>query len=145
MEHREEVAKMLEGVRGVVEASRFEYHTLWCTYSKRGQEAINKTDTIISYDWQESGSGLGVTVGHIAKLPVCISLHVDIIEGHKILFYEATSRAVDWTMIEKWLEKNLSDSAKRRDGVYLNKSDASNFVNVIWEIRDKDKKNEIAA
>lgn len=139
MKHSEELKKMFEGVKGVVEASRFEYHTLWRTYSKRGQGATNKTDAIITFDWFESGHGLGVTVGHIARLPVFINLHVDTIEGHKVLFYEATSRAVDWTMIEEWLEKNLPDSAKRRDGVYLNKSDASNFVNVIWEIRDKEK------
>jgi hypothetical protein len=58
---------------------------------------------------------------------VVISLTVNTVHGHRILFLEATSMVVDHQMIEDWLKANLPPTAFKDDGKYLNKENAMNF------------------
>lgn len=117
-----EMQDFLNGVVGVVEANSFEHHALW-----------RFNEMSILHQWESARSGLGTTVGKVGKMPVAISLSIDVIDGHRILFYHATSQVVDHRMVEDWLKKNLpvtafedSDPRKR-----MNHADAMNFHNAL--------------
>lgn len=119
-----EHADFLAGVVGVVEANNFEHLTLWKQYH-------HEADKGRKLAWESGGSGPLVTVGKVDGNPVCISLNVDLVGGHRVLFIEATSQVIDWTLINKWLYKNLPSSAYRAGTQYINSHDASNFSNVL--------------
>ena len=55
--------------------------------------------------WEEDSSGLVYTVGYLSELPVVIELFWVTLNGHRVCFYNSTSRVVDWTMIKGWLSK----------------------------------------
>lgn len=122
--NKEELAKLLEGVVGVIEdCGSFEGS---CIYEKVvqywGKEA-----------YKQHGMGIMHTVGEIGDMPVCIGLTFNHIKGHKILFVEATSQVVDHRMIREWLEKSLPvtafedcDPRKR-----LNITDTNNWSNCL--------------
>ena len=113
----DEVKAYLDGVIGVVEANSFESMCLWV-------QAKESTRS-----WISSGHGFGPIVGLINNRPVCLSILTATVDGHKIAFIDATSEAVDWKLIDAWLQKNLPQSAKHGDG-RVNKTDAMNFGNV---------------
>jgi hypothetical protein len=116
----EDLKKLFEGVVGVVEANSFESLCLWQKYHKeRG------------LSWEDSTGGPLVTIGRCDDRPVCISLFVNVIDGHRVLFMEPTSLVVDHQMIDNWLFQNLPITARKNDGKYLNKVDAMNFHNVL--------------
>lgn len=125
MKPSDEVAKFLEDVQGMVEATSFEKYCLWKDYHE-------------SYQWIEGRAGFGQTVGYFSvdvdgeeeKYPVVISLLIDVVNVKKILFYEATSVIVDWNAIDAWFKKHMPKSAFLADG-RLNKTDAMNFHNII--------------
>lgn len=119
---RDEMDRFLCGVVGVVEANSYEGMCLWQEQHERG----GKT-------WKEGGGGPMVQVGELADMPVCISLTVNEIDGHRILFVDETSQVRDSRMVEKWLEENLpvtafedADPRKR-----LNSTNAMNFSNIL--------------
>jgi hypothetical protein len=116
----EYIKEFLAGIVGVVEATSSEKHFLWKEY------AHTKKVT-----WVSGGGGPGLTVGYIDKRPVCISLLVDVINGKKILFLEATSELVDWKMIDAWLKENTPTTALREGTEYVNKVTACNFFNLL--------------
>lgn len=103
---------------GAVEANEFETMCLWEKFNAR-------TDGV----WESATGGSLAVVGWIEEMPVCISLLVHTINGHPILFYHATSQLVDYEMVNKWLDENMPDIAKNKNG-RLNKTDAMNFNNV---------------
>jgi hypothetical protein len=113
-----EIAQYLDGVVGVVEANGYERMCLW----REGKENGRK--------WRESLSGYGQTIGKIDGRPVHVSLLVDEVDGHRILFIYPTSQVVDHELIDRWLLATMPGSAKKRDGQYVNKVDAMNFHNV---------------
>jgi hypothetical protein len=117
-----EMDKFLHGVVGAVEANSYESLCLW----HEQHERAGKT-------WKQGSGGCMVQVGELADMPVCVSLFVNEVDGHRILFYDATSRVVDSRMVEKWLKENLpltafenGDARKR-----LNVTNAMNFHNVL--------------
>lgn len=120
----EELHKFLEGCVGVIEdCSSYESMCLYKeTVENHGKDA-----------WVQHGSGYLQTVGMVAKMPVAISINYNHVQGHKILFYEATSAVVDHRMIREWLDKVMPVTAFRdndpRKG--LNISNAMNFSNVL--------------
>lgn len=117
----DELAAFLRGVVGVVKANSYETMCLWREYHEK-----------LSRPWGAGRSGLMLTVGELADMPVAITLYVNEIDGHRILFLDATSQVVDHRMIEKWMEDKLPPTAFRdgdpRKGV--NKTNAMNFHNV---------------
>lgn len=118
LDHEEYCKKFLENIHGAVEATSFERMCLW----ERNRDRAKR-------EWVENLSGIGKNVGEFSGSPVFISLLTAMIDGKKILFYEATSVVVNWDIIEKWLQDNLPKSAFRKDG-RLNKTDAMNFHNI---------------
>lgn len=109
----------LNGVIGIVEANSYELHMLW----EENERSENPKS------WKQDGGGPLVTVGHLDKMPVCISLFIVRVDSHKVLFFDATSQVVDYRLIDNWMEDNLPESARRKDG-FINKSDAANFHNI---------------
>lgn len=104
-----------------VEANSFEYSALYKEYAKEQ-----------GHVWKENLSGRGACIGYVGKRMVFVSFRTAIINGRKILFYEATSPMVDWDMIEDWLRSNLPTSAKRAAGD-LRKADANNFYSALYD------------
>ena len=117
----DELAAFLRDVVGVVEASSYEKMCLWQEYHQEQKRP-----------WEQGRSGLMLTVGELADMPVAITINVDVVDGHRILFLDATSQVVDHRMIEGWMKTKLPVTAFRdgdpRKGV--NKTNAMNFNNV---------------
>lgn len=84
----------------LVEATTFEYMTLW--------QANDQKEPAAKFRWLQDDFGRMVTVGTICGLPVNISVRWEIINGHRILFWETVSRLVDIQMIEEWFDANCS-------------------------------------
>lgn len=112
--------EFLKGVVGVVKATHTERHLLW--------EKYHYNDKL--FTWVSGGGGPAPIIGYVNDMPVCVTLLVDVIEGHPILFIDATSQVVDWRMVDEFLKKHLPQSAFKDSG-YVNETDAMNFTNVL--------------
>jgi hypothetical protein len=107
-------------VVGLVEATGYEGLCIWREY----HEEMKKS-------WAQVAPGLLETIGHVGDMPVCLSLSINVVDGHRILFWETTSQVVDHRMVEDWFVRTMPKTALREDGKYLNKANAMNFHNVI--------------
>lgn len=114
-----EMAKFLDGVIGVVDANSYEQLSLW--QENRLREKPQK--------WEEFNSGLAEHVGDFGGMPTVITLFKARVGGHLIVFIDATSRVVDDSLIEAWLERTLPKTAFNDRGV-VNRVNAMNFHNV---------------
>jgi hypothetical protein len=121
-----EMEKFLEGAIGVVESTNYERMCLWREYTE-----------IRKIEWKDNLSGHGVTVGHVNKNPVCMTLWNAVIGGHKVLFFEATSQLVDHRMIDKWFQDHMPKSGWQPSDAYPNRSDAMNFSNIFRYVEDR--------
>jgi hypothetical protein len=115
--HDDQIKKFLKDVRGAVEATSYEELRICQEYKQE-------------YSWEQNLCGYLETVGFLGKMPICISLRTSVVNGHKILFWDATSQVVDHKKIDKWFKKNLPESARRDDGS-PNRTDAMNFHNIL--------------
>jgi hypothetical protein len=107
------ITKETAGIAGIVEANSYEKLCLW---------RENHQERKISW---ETGTGGGpmVTVGMSkCERPTVLALCVDIVNGKKVLFVDATSQLVDWKQIDEFIEKHWPGVAK---------TDAMNFYNII--------------
>lgn len=125
----DQLAKLLHGVVGTCEATSYEKHMLWQEYA---QEALKLReggpDRRIRYPWKEGLSGLGHGVGEIDDRPIVLSLLVDTVAGHRILFWYPTSPIVDYVQIEDWLDQTLPNAKS---------GDPMNFCNLLSGLPDK--------
>jgi hypothetical protein len=110
------VKTYIEGVVGLVEASREEYTMQYVRH------VMDKTGDWVKLDWKENTSGYGINVGTFAGREVWISINSAVINGRKILFWHATSSIVDYGLIDIWIETHFKG---------IKKTDATNFMNVI--------------
>lgn len=62
-------------------------------------------------------------------MPVCISVSWAKLNGHFVMFYEATSEVVDHRKIRKWLKKYYKSSKqyKKAGSNIVDETDANNF------------------
>lgn len=125
--------EFLEGVVGVVEATRFEQ---LCLFEKVQKASFDLTSSEYSpgkIPWQTLAMGRGFCVGHLGPdMPIWISVEPVVVKNHKLLFWHVTGRYVDYDLITKWFNDNLpvcafEDSDPRKK---LNSVDAQNFANV---------------
>ena len=114
-----QISDFLNGVVGVVEATSYERRMLWVENQRREQP---KT-------WEEQSLGLLPTIGYLDDRPICLSLFVAKVGGHKLLFMHVTSQVSDYRMVDEWLRAEMPRSAFRESG-FVNKVDAMNFHNV---------------
>ena len=104
-----------------VEAESFTKDALYSKYFE------NNEDKDKLY-WLNDGAGFGKVVGHIDRLrrkPVTVLFTFAAIGDKYICFYNPTSRFVDWTMVENWIEKHCPVTYD--NGTRSAMTDASNF------------------
>lgn len=136
----DEIEQRMRRTVAVVQATSTEQFFLWkewakdsgwddLDYIKRGGTPHPKLK------WEQMNPGSWLTIGHVNKMPVCISLTWNRIEGQVVLFWEMTSQVVDYRMGEKYLEKVLDPWPKYDNGSRHASSDAMNFHNMVSAIR----------
>lgn len=109
----ETAESLLAKTHFVVEATSCEQFFLW------QQHAIESDKRIASRPrrWEQTYHGWIVTVGHLNRRPVCVSMCWCLIDGRRVLFWYPTSEVVDHVQIEKWFSKHFArkwDSESRR-------------------------------
>lgn len=135
-----EIKSLLDGIAFVVEATSYEQLSLWQQWSTEAQKGDLawtppkrlRTNFVA---WEGDRAGWMVEVGKVNGAPVCISMMGATLDGVRVLFYEATSRVVDWGMIEAWFKENCWprwDSGTRRAHC-----DAMNFHHCLDAIRER--------
>lgn len=121
----------------LVEADSFAQHALWCQHSSeslwppydtRKGEPIYDTQR-----WEQEGRGWLVTVGELAKMPVCISVNWYRIDGRWVCFWYACSQVTDSRKAEKWLEEHFQGVTQ--DGRPA-RCDANNFHHCLQAIKE---------
>lgn len=117
----------LDDVVGVVEADSYASHMLWLEHALDAAKYGPPDRT--RYEWIPTGHGYGQKVGEIDGRPIWISLLTNTVNGYKLLFWHATSPAVDYHQCEEWLKANLPTTAFRKDGC-INRAEPMNFTNV---------------
>lgn len=113
-----ELRELLERVFLCVEATSFERLYLWELNSI--SPAPNRH--VGSLSWTSVTGGWLATVGQVGNMPVCLSLTFATINGHLVLFHEATSLVVDHRQVKMWLRDNVPAFREGR------KCDASGFT-----------------
>jgi hypothetical protein len=81
-------------------------------------------------NWAQLNPGSMPTIATDNKRPICVSCFWVRIDGHVVMFYEPTSRLVDWQKVDAWLAKEYPE---------VPKCDAQNFHNCLIAIRDRNK------
>jgi hypothetical protein len=127
-----EDAELFEGVEFLVEASDYEKQTLWERYYYKpfNPEAVVK-------DWQQVSMGHGITIGHLGDRPVCVSIFYAILDGHKVMFYDATSQVVDHAMIDEWLKHHTLEKVRWDNGTRWAHTNAMNFHHCLHYIQGR--------
>lgn len=87
-----EVDPRFKDTEFLIEADEFAQFALWREWHGRVK-------------WEEESAGLAYTVGEIGGSPVVVSCFWAKLNGHRVCFYNATSRVIDWEMIETWLKR----------------------------------------
>ncbi len=82
----------LKDTEFLIEADHFSQLSLW-----------EKCHTLVK--WEEDSRGIFFTIGNLAGHPIAVNLSWAKLNGHRICFYSADSRVVDWQMIREWLDK----------------------------------------
>ena len=116
----------------VVEANDYERLSLWSNHCHQG----STESTIIPYkryEWEQDYYDIWYQIGELAGLPICCSFVWNKIDGHRVLFYECTSRIMDLTMIENWLKAHCNPTWDGNRRAYCN---ALNFHHCLDAIDD---------
>lgn len=94
------------------------------------------------HSWQQNYHGHLATVkvlkvleedGTVASFPICVSLTWCVIDGRTVLFYETTSRFVDWNVVHEFVKNNLLNPEHT-------KTNAQNYHIVFHAIRERNKR-----
>jgi len=98
--------RRLDEVEYIVEATSNEIQLLWERHSPQSLLALGDPRAAGRLDINVIGNGLSVEVGTIDERPVVAVLWFYRVGSLTVLFWEATSTAVDYDLIRRWLEKN---------------------------------------
>ena len=115
-------AKSYTEAKFMVEATNCEKFYLWTRHSDISSTRLN-TDLAVTWETMESSFH---TIGHLQNRPIVVSISWHRINGQVVMFYEATSKLVDWAMIESWLTKQFPH--------IKHKYDAANFRHCLSHI-----------
>lgn len=124
----DEVRDYLYGVVGVVEATSYEKHSLWADYSiESDRSGFGRKKPSRLLRWDAAREGYLPKIGEIAGRPIHLSLLVDVVDGHRLLFWHVTSAVSDIEVVEQWLTDNVEAYAS-------NHTNAMNFHNVLHQL-----------
>lgn len=124
------VDKRFKDTEFIIEADDFARQALWERYSGEALEPTTRN----TIKWDQDGMGWMDTIGHVNKMPVCVTFVWAKLNGHLVVFYHACSRMVDHEMVDDYMKKYCNptwDGGTRRAHC-----DASNFHHVLDHIRD---------
>ena|SRR5581483_3409967 len=113
----------------VVEADSYAMQSLWERWST---EALHKHKDFNFINWRQDSMGSCVHIGDLDKRPVVVTFFWAKLNGHLVVFWEATSEVVDYKMVEEWLGKYCNPQHNDR----RSRCDANNFHHVIEYIND---------
>jgi hypothetical protein len=92
--------------------------------------------------YEQDPSGIYRTIGCIngdSTMPVCVSFTFGYLDGYRYCYYDATSRYVDHTMVEEYIETTYPrtyDNGRRRA-----MTDGMNFGHIYSAIRELKEKD----
>mgnify|MGYP001575511176 CR=1 FL=1 len=122
----------------IVEANSFEQHALWADHAKDTCfPRIDPRTCKLAHEhvkWEQLNPGGMVTVGTLAKMPVCLSISFARIEGHIVCFWYQCSQVTDGRKAEAWLKSTFAGLYKARATC-----DAFNFHQCLRAIEDLNK------
>lgn len=113
-----------QNVRGVAaEVDSYSHTQLWKEYSVAAAKAFpSEAGTRKRFQWEDHTVGIGHTIPGLL-FDTTLHLFVSEIEGHLVLFWEATSMQVDYQAARDWIQDNFTKAIVH--------SDAMNFGNII--------------
>lgn len=128
----------------LVEANSNEQHLLWREWAKESTWCDPKYPSTLSrkFMWEQMNPGCWIQIGTLAKMPVCISLSWNRLDGQVVLFWELTSMVTDSRMAEKYLKKIFGKIPTYDNGHREATTDANNFhlaAEAVREARDRKK------
>lgn len=112
----EKLKALLTLTEFIVEANDFERGYLWERYSPH-------------CDWKDETMGASVVVGEFGGMPVNVTMFWSLLNGHRVMFYDAVSAVVDHRMVEKWLDENCNP--KWDNGTRKARCNSLNFHHVL--------------
>lgn len=146
----EEIEKRWADTVFIVDANDFARHALWREWAKEAVEAGHVSPTPhekhdFRIEWEQHSLGQIYTIASVhvtAKedeagysLPVCVCctwVTLGPKPGKTVLFYDATSRLVDWTIVDDWLLDRFKGTW---DGNRRARTDATNFGHCVQAVR----------
>lgn len=57
------------------------------------------------WSYQQDRSGPLLTIGKIGDRPICVAPLIHVVEGIRVMYVEATSPLIDWTLIDNWVRE----------------------------------------
>lgn len=111
-----------------VHANSYETLTLWQHYARENKfYGFDKVD-FPKINWVQDGRGFSMTIGHIDKdKPVHVAFFFQTLDGYNICTWEATSRYVDFDLIDEWFDEFLPD---------VGRTNCMNFGHALGKIRE---------
>jgi hypothetical protein len=107
------IDKETAGIVGICEANSYEKMCLWREYHE---------DRKISWE-PGTGGGPMITIGMSKdERPTVLCLCVDIVDGKRVLFFDATSQLVDHKLIDEYVANTWPN---------VRRTDAMNFSNIL--------------
>jgi hypothetical protein len=94
--------------------------------------------------YEQDGSGVLRTIGFIngdATMPVSVCFTFGYIDGYRFCYYDATSRYVDHTLVEQYIETTYP--RKYDNGTRIAMTDAMNFHDIYSAIEELKKNDAI--
>lgn len=77
-------------------------------------------------EWLDERDGRGIIIGKCTDGPVFLSLSWATVKGIKVMFVDPTSRFIDYTMVDEWLQEHCN-GARTDHSKFIQQSDAMNF------------------
>jgi len=103
-----------------VEANSFEYISLWKENDNLPEGHHMKVK------WEEDAPGFWKEIGRLAGYPICVECFFTKLNGKRVVFFDPTSRVVDWDIVQKWVKEQCPEGTP--------KCDAMNFGHCINEV-----------
>ncbi len=107
----------------VVQATSYEILSLWREFSLESTNSIQSEHIRVS--WSQDNPGLWIQLGTVAGRNVALSCVWNILNGHRVLFWDKCGTCYDHFMIDRWLMKHCF--IRYDDGLRLAHTDAMNF------------------
>lgn len=113
--------KKIKHIKFAVEATDVERHYLWKEFKQNNPKSFRE-------DWVQDNHGLYKTLGNIQDiqgLTVSVQINFAVIMGSLVCFYYGTSKIVDWTMIENYIDEIVT--LKYDNNSRKSRCDSNNF------------------